>query len=319
MPLEDEIAAAAKKHFPIYQAAFGPLAVELRNLGLPTETSDRAESLVGDLTEVVSGDGSDAVKRFGGPESALHQDLLWARNLKKALDNGLRQRLAHIRRLRRDIEGLPDSGIPGKLRAKATPTLIDITDILGRTSFYEEGAALAQHAGTLDKLIADTVGELAAQQQQIRTETLERWEKSVDWEDLDAEQREWFTAELAKLSKKVPLDADGLRDLLNHDFDLNHQLRDLAKQLGENAMSRRAEREKASKQKEEEEEEEEKPKEEIETKQLFLTPNLQTEQEIENLIRQLSEFLTTIKAGTQLRISCRILDDRTSKGGTTYL
>jgi len=317
MPLEDEIAAAAKKHFPIYQAAFGPLAVELRNLGLPAEASDRAESLVGDLTEVVSGDGSDAVKRFGGLDSTLHQDLLWARNLKKALDNGLRQRLAHLRRLRREIEGLPDSGVPGKLRAKATPTLIDITDILGRTSFFDEGAALAQHSSTLDKLITDTVSELASQQEQICTETLERWEKSTDWQDLDGEQRDWFSKELADLSKEVSLDADGLRDLLNHDFDLNYQLRDLAKQLRENAQTKRSEREAASKQKEKDVGD--KPKEEIETKQLFLTPSLQTEQEIENLIRQLSEFLATIQAGTPLRISCRIFDDRSAPGGNTYL
>ena len=33
LPLEDEIAAVAKEHFPTYQAIFGPLAVELTITG----------------------------------------------------------------------------------------------------------------------------------------------------------------------------------------------------------------------------------------------------------------------------------------------
>lgn len=319
MPLEDEIAAAAKKHFPIYQAAFGPLAVELRNLGLPSECSERAEALGEDLTAVVSGDGSDAVKRFGGADSALHDDLLWARNLKKALDNGLRQTLAHLQRLRRDMLGLPDSGVPAKLKVEATPTLEQVTEILSRSAFFDEHSTLAKHADALDKLIARAVKDLSDQQTQIREETLHRWENSGDWQDLDADEREWLTQEVEKLTKDAKPDADGLDELLNHDFTLNHQLRDLAQRLREKAEARRAARA-ASEKKEggEEGEEGEKPKVEVETKPLFLPNSLQTTQEIEDLIRQLDDFLAEMKAGTPLRINCRILDDRSSKGGNTY-
>jgi hypothetical protein len=318
MPLEDEIAASAKKHFPIYQAAFGPLSVELRNLGLPDETSTRAEELVNDLTEVVSGDGSDAVKRFGGVDSSLHEDLLWARNLKKALDNGLRHRLSHLRRLRRDIDGLPESGIPGQLKVLATPTLIEVTDILGRASFFEESAALAKHADTLDKLIASTVTELTDQQNQIRSETLARWSDSSDWQDLDGEERVWLEQEIEKLAKQVEPDANGLRDLLNHDFTLNHRLRDLALQMRENAAARRAARV-TTERREEEEEAGGEPMVEVETRPLFLPPAIHTAQEVEDLIQQLNEFLASIRAGASLRITCRILDDRPSRTTNTYL
>ena len=124
LPLEDEIAAAAKKHFPAYQAVFGPLAVELRSLGLDSaDQADRVENLANDLTEVVSGDGSDAVNRMGGVDSPLYESLVWARNLKKALDNGLRPTLSHLKRLRKEIEDLPDSGIPAKLKESAEEPL----------------------------------------------------------------------------------------------------------------------------------------------------------------------------------------------------
>ena len=41
MPLEDELAAASKKHFPSFQQAYGALGIELRNLGLKVRTGRR--------------------------------------------------------------------------------------------------------------------------------------------------------------------------------------------------------------------------------------------------------------------------------------
>jgi hypothetical protein len=306
MPLEDEIAAAAKKHFPIYQAAFGPLAVDLRNLGLHSECSDRAEALVDDLTAVVSGDGSDAVKRFGGADSTLHDDLLWARNLKKSLDNGLRMKLSHLQRLRNDIGGLPSSGIPAQLKADAMGTLTEVDDILARSSFFDEAAALGKHSDSLDKLISTTVTGLESQQEKLRSESLVRWEESPDWQDLDGESRDWIGQEVEKLATKVKYDADGLRDLLNHDFTLNHRLRELESKVAEQAAEYRAK--KKAKQEEEKKsggKEGDKTKEET----LLLPVSLESAQQIKDLIEQLNAHLSAIEAGTHLRLTCQIIQD----------
>lgn len=306
MPLEDEIAAAAKKHFPIYQAAFGPLAVELRNLGLPAECSDRAEALVDDLTAVVSGDGSDAVKRFGSVDSALHDDLLWARNLKKALDNGLRKTLAHLERLRNDIGGLPDSGIPAQLKADAAETLAEVDELLARSSFFDEAATLAKHADSLDKLIGTTVTELAEQQEKLRTESLAQWGDSPDWQDLDGESRDWIGQEVEKLSKTVTQDADGLRDLLNHDFTLNHRLRELGTKVAEEAAEYRTKQKaKLEEGKKDGGEKGDKTKEET----LLLPGSLESAQQIKDLIEQLNAHLSAIEAGTPLRLTCQIIQE----------
>ena len=306
MPLEDEIAAAAKKHFPIYQAAFGPLAVELRSLGLPEDCSERAEALVSNLTEVVSGDGSDAVKRFGGVDSALHDDLVWARNLKKALDNGLLERLSHLRKLRREIDDLPDSGIPAQLKATAAETLAEVDDILGRSSFFEEAAALAKHSNAIDKLIGSTVTDLTEQQEKLRTDSLSRWGDSPDWQDLDGDTRDWVSQEAEKLTKEANKDVDGLRDLLNHDFTLNHRLRELQTKVAEDAATYRAKR---KEQQEQEKGEDDEGGEETKQESLMLPAAIDSAQQIKDLIEQLNTHLAAIEAGTKLRLTCQVIQE----------
>ncbi len=306
MPLEVDIATAAKKHFPVYQAAFGPLAVDLRNLGLPTECSDRAEALAEDLIAVVSGDGSDAVKRFGGADSALHDDLVWARNLKKALDNGLRTKLGHLQRLRRDIHGLPDSGIPAKLKADAAETITEVDELLARSSFFDETAALASHGDALDKLISSTITEIADQQEKLRLESLAQWGDSNDWHDLDGETRDWIGQEVDKLTKTVALDADGLRDLLNHDYTLNHRLRELGTKVSDHATDARAK--KKAKQ-DQEKKSGEKAGEKIKEETLLLPVSLDSVKQIKDLIEQLNAHLAALEAGTQLRLTCQIIQE----------
>ena len=161
---------------------FGPLAMELGSLGLDSaDQIERAENLVSDLTEVVRGDGSDAVKRLGGVDSPLYDSLVWARKLKKALDNGLRTTLKHLQRVRQEIEDLPDSGIPGKLKSSAAENLASVTDILSRESFFEEAASLGTVSNELDKLIAAATADLVRQQKEVADEELSRWQSSADW------------------------------------------------------------------------------------------------------------------------------------------
>jgi hypothetical protein len=112
--LEDEIASAARKHFPAFQQEYSALAAELRNLKVAG--ADRADDLSSDLAEVVRGDGSDAVHRLGGIDSPFYDSLKWARRVKQAFANGLQQTIADLQRLCSEIVQLPDSGIPGQLK-----------------------------------------------------------------------------------------------------------------------------------------------------------------------------------------------------------
>jgi hypothetical protein len=307
LPLEDEIAASAKRHFPTYQAAFGPLDVELRNFGLPMEAAERAERLVDDLIEVISGDGSDAVNRLGGADSPLHEDLVWARQLKKSLDQGLRVRLSHLNRLRREIEALPDFGLPGQLKQNAAEPLAGVDETLARNSFFDESSSLAAHSGILDSLVAATVTDLGEQQDRLKLETLDRWQASSDWEVLGEDDRTWFTSEIARLQCEVETDLDGLKTLLNHDFTLNHRLRDLGDELHRRAEAIRKEREKPART-DPAGGDEDKP--DVEVKSLFLPQSLSTTREVQDLIDQLNDHLRAMKAGSKLRLDCKVIDDK---------
>lgn len=304
MPLEDEIAAASKTHFPLFQTELGSLSTELTNLALPQERADRAEALMADVAQIVSGDGSDAVKRLGGTESPLHEDLVWARNVKKALDNGLRNQLQHLKRLRDDVCALPDSGIPARLKSDAEGPLQVIDEILQREKFYEESAALAGQRTVLDQFVADTVDRLETQQQAVLADALSRWEAGADWRKLDEENREWFRAEVAKLTKTSNRDPQGLRELLNHDFTINHRLRELVAGIADLAAQgdRKKEAEAGAGQGDKDG-----AKEQPETTTIILPESLETPQEIESLIDQLSGHLASIRAGKKVLLKCQIL------------
>ena len=75
------------RHFPDFQHDYAPMSVQLENLGL--QGSDRAKGIQENLAEILKGDASDATNRLGGEECPLFDDLCWAREVKKAFDNGI--------------------------------------------------------------------------------------------------------------------------------------------------------------------------------------------------------------------------------------
>lgn len=230
LPLEPEIAAAAKKAFPTYQQAFGSLGVELRSLN--AAGAERADDLAQDLTAVVSGDGSDAVRRFGGMESPLYESILWARRVKRSLDlDGLRVTISHLQMLQREIGALPDTGAPGELKIAATTPLAAAADILKKETFHEEFALLRQMADQVDKRVSVAVDDLAQQQKKTAQEEIERWETLPEWRLLADNDQRSFREEASGLTLKVTPEIDGLRRLLAQDYDLNHRLRDLGRQV----------------------------------------------------------------------------------------
>lgn len=302
MPLEQDVAIAARKLLPEYQAVFGPLAVELSSLGLPAETIAKADELTNDLREVVSGDGSDAVVRFGGGDSPLHERIQWAKKLKKALDNGLRKTLSHVSRLRGDISELPATGSPGQLRAAASRNLAAIDELLSRESFFEEGAEIASQAAAVDGLVATTVQDMQAQQENTRRNAAERLAALPEWHELASDEREWSAAQLGTLAKTVEPSLEGLRQLLNHDYTVNHQIRELESTVRTKAAEHRQARQVAA---EAAAKAGEGPAP-AEDKSLILPAVIESEPQLEGLVKTLTEFLNAFRAGQRLRVTCQL-------------
>ena len=304
--LEIDIATAAKKHFPIFQHAFGSLTVELRNLDLAG--IERSEDLTSDLTAVVSGDGSDAVRRLGTVDSPLFDSLQWARKLKKALDQGLRLTVSHLQALRRDIAALPASGVPGQLKSSAAEPLAEVADILQKESFFEEADTLGTAARELDKLVASTVEGFARQQREVAEKELTRLQTLPDWLDLLADDQGWIASEVEKLAVQASPDLPGLNKLLAHEYDLHHRLRELEQQVAVRAEQNRI----ARRPKPEPVEDgaapraAEQPVEPV-NQTIAVPPVFRTVEELDTLIKQLQHLRARLAALQPVRITWKEL------------
>lgn len=87
LPMAQKVSQAVLKHFPAFRNEYASLAVELTSSCLPG--SPRAQSLSKRLTRVLDRDASDAPATLGAEDSSLVDDLAWAREVRKALDNEL--------------------------------------------------------------------------------------------------------------------------------------------------------------------------------------------------------------------------------------
>ncbi len=296
LPLEDEIASSAKKYFPGFQHEFSALGVELSNLHLAGAT--RADDLSSDLTEIVRGDGSDAVGRLGGPDSPIFESLKWARKVKKAFGHGLKEVISSLQEVSNEFRQLPDSGIPGQLKANAGERLAQIKDVLTKESFYDEFSILQAALHDLNALIASVVRDLVKQQSEVCERELAKWQSLADWADLLQEDRTWFSAEMEALKQDAPKTLGGLRQLLSHEYSLNYRLRELEAHIGIRAAERRKDREKPD------ETGGRTPPEAVETFDADLTvPSVfDTVEQLDLLVGQIQGFRPRIVARQRVRI-----------------
>jgi hypothetical protein len=138
VPLEQEISKAVAKHFLRFQHDYGSLAEKLSGLGLAG--TDRVRSMNQEMADILFTDASDAPQRLGAESSAIYDSLKWALDVKRALDNGLDKTLRELQAHRREIEALPDSGVPGELRRDLGDDLTTSSDRCASEDFYRHAA-----------------------------------------------------------------------------------------------------------------------------------------------------------------------------------
>jgi hypothetical protein len=240
---------------------------------------------------------------LGGTESPLFESLKWARGLKKSLDNGLREKLSHLTRIRREFTELPDTGLPAKLKETASEQLAAVGEVLQKEAFYEDAAQLGTLSRELDDLVSATVSELKAQQSDLAEQELLKWQSSTDWKDLSSDDQLWVNSEITKLTPEASGDLNGLKKLLNSDYAINHTLRELEKQVGVKAAEARKLRAEAAKKVDP------KSKQEAKEETVLLPQVLESADQIESLVRQFSSYLDQIRGGASIRLTCRLLED----------
>jgi hypothetical protein len=104
LPLEERISQAARKQIPDVVEQCGALPDRLRLLGVAGE--ERAQRLLGQLTELLRGDASDAATRLGAQNSTLADDIDWARATTRVLNQGGEQDIRAARTLLAETQQL---------------------------------------------------------------------------------------------------------------------------------------------------------------------------------------------------------------------
>lgn len=248
IPLEQEISKAAAKHFPRFQHDYGSLGEKLSGLGLAG--SDRVRVMNQELADVLFTDASDAPQRLGAETSALFDNLKWALEVKRALDNGLDATLRELQSHRQDIEVLPDTGVPGELRNELSEDLSALSERLKTENFFKQSADFSSLLTHVKGRVREAVISLSDQQKLRIKEGAEELQRVPEWGELTQEERGSAIGQLDDLELTATHDLAGLRKLLARDYDISSTIDELRRSIqrqGQDRIRQRIEDERAEK------------------------------------------------------------------------
>ena len=240
IPLEQEVSRAAVKNFPRFQHDYGPLAERLSGLGLVG--SERVQALNQDLADVLFTDASDAPQRLGAETSNIYDNLKWAAEVKRALDNGMAATLKDLQTHRREIDALPDTGVPGDLRREVADDLQQLTERLEAADFHRHGADFNSQLTHLKARAREAAITLANKQKDRLKDGVEELQRTPGWEETTQEERSNAVAQLEGLATDASQDLAGLKKLLSRDYDIHSTVESLKRAIQRQGLERKRQR-----------------------------------------------------------------------------
>jgi hypothetical protein len=240
VPLEDEISKATMKYFPRFQHQLAPLAEKFAGLGLPGD--ERLRELNQALVDVLLTDASDVPQRLGGAESVLYDSLKWAAAAKRALENGLEQTLRQLQHYRSRMTALPDSGIPGQLKATVAEELTQLHERLAQADFYTHAADFNTLLTSLHTRVHTTVLQMEDAQHHHLQEAAQELTRVPEWGELTQAEHTSVLADLETLTLRATPDLQGLQTLLNQELSIRDRVHELKNRMVRQGQERRRQR-----------------------------------------------------------------------------
>lgn len=240
LPLEDELSKAVTKHFPQLQHKYAPLAERLDTLRLPG--SDIVRSATQKIADLLLTDASDAPTTLGSDESSLYDGLVWAREVSKAMEHGLASTLGELNRHMREIELLPNSGAPGKLKNDLLEVVEQAKQRLSQSDFYKHSADLRSTLTSIQSATRDTAIEMATTQKLMVAESQADLQNWPDWKELTQEERSQCLSQVEELTADASQDLDGLKSRISQDYVIGSRVSELKKSIEQTGNQRRLER-----------------------------------------------------------------------------
>lgn len=240
LPLEPDISKAVMKHFPDFQRDYASLGTLLENLQLPGV--EKAENIQDGLSEILKGDASDATNRLGGEECQLFDDLLWARDVKKAFDNGIDSVVKEANELLNEIPKLPDADIPGDLISETQEAREKLKEYCGREDFYAHMPEMKQWIGAITTKIQEMASLLAEKQKERLNAEKTKIQDSSLWNELGQDEQAYFATKMDALEVDTGIGLNGFKQLINNQFVIASKLHEMLREIELIVEGRRKER-----------------------------------------------------------------------------
>ena len=283
LPLEEDISKCVMRHFPDLQQDYAPLAIQLRTLKL--QGQERAQNIQDNLAEILKGDASDATSRLGAEECPFYDDLCWAREVKKAFDNGIETIINKALTLQAAIHALPDTGAPGDLIFQTSTVRDNLHQYITRDNFYQFMPDIQKHIAELEKHIAKAVQQLIKEQTSYVHSQRQRLQNMPHWAKLGQQDRTRITEELDRIVIHATPDVAGLQQLIRNRYTLSEKIATLENEIIEPATP-----------------EEPTPPETNENIVVSLPRSLNTINELDELLQSLNKLKKEIENGKIINI-----------------
>jgi hypothetical protein len=183
--------------------------------------ADRAQSLAKQLAQILDRDASDAPITLGAEESSIVENLEWAREVRKALNNELGTDAKEAVDLAAGIAALPKVGVLEKLGSSTAIIRDELNECLAREDFFTVASDIRTRLTALREQVKSAASGLG---QEIATH-LDAQRESITnlpaWSELPAEDRSEFSAKLDGTTLPEATDLAGIRQLLNSRMELD--------------------------------------------------------------------------------------------------
>ena len=236
LPLEDELSKVVVKKFPAYQSQYAPLGEKLTNLGLPGK--DRIDSLTQAINSLLESDASEAPQVFGSEQSPLFEDICWAKEVNNELEAGLDVTVRELQSHIKEIQSLPETGVPGNLKTALVEEMESIQAKITSDEFFKHAADMRTSLTEIKSQTASAAKEMGVACENSVKVAQEDLTRLYGWKELNAEEQSNALAELDTFSAKQTEDLSGLQTLVRQGFSLS----DKANRQKEQIKARVAER-----------------------------------------------------------------------------
>jgi len=220
--MPQNVSRGVQEHFPKFQRDYASLAAELTAAGLPGD--DRAGRLQKQLAQVLQGDASEAPTVLGAEECELIDNLIWAREVRRAFDQKLDDTAVAAGELLREIPLLPKIGAAEILLNQSATIRAELAGFLDREDFFAVGADIRNRLQNLNHLVKAGAEHLTSQFTQALDLERDAIRSTPVWASLPEADRATFSDELDALDLGTATDIAGMRSLLNRKLEADSML-----------------------------------------------------------------------------------------------